>query len=297
MVVRVVSDIGTSVFFFGGERYFSPPRIPFPSFSFAPSLDSSDLPFPWLESYRDAFRAYQQAALMNNKFTDEFFLGHISSPWDGRKNGAAFFGSADPIRQLVYNSAAQRPDLFDVSLATAPHHIWAPWNPASDEHAIPLNEAAKIRHSSQRNHPGFIQPVTKFIGSRPYKPHSYKYVVVMLGTEGLTTSGRLAHLLAYSGAVILLQASSFEYYFSAQLRPWVHYVPLTSSGADLIAKVEWLIAHDDLARQIAINSRNFGKSYLRLEDYYCYAAGALKHISDLMNGSNITKPFDPRLID
>jgi hypothetical protein len=47
------------------------------------------------------------------------------------------------------------------------------------------------------------------------------------GIEGRASSGRLASMLAYSGAVVLLQLSEFEYHFSARLKPWVHYVPLT----------------------------------------------------------------------
>jgi hypothetical protein len=37
--------------------------------------------------------------------------------------------------------------------------------------------------------------------------------------------------------VVLLQSSSFSYHFSARLQPWVHYVPLASSMADIIDKV------------------------------------------------------------
>ena len=68
-----------------------------------------------------------------------------------------------------------------------------------------------------------------------YKPGHYKYVVVV-GIE-LAPTGRLAHILAHSGAVVLLHKSAFFYHFSARLRPWVHYVPLAFSAADLIEKV------------------------------------------------------------
>ena len=76
------------------------------------------------------------------------------------------------------------------------------------------------------------------------------------------------------------------------MRPWVHYVPLTYSSADLIEKVEWLQQHDDMAQQIAINARNFGKSYLRMEDYYCYTAAALRLVADIEENTNLTQPYD-----
>jgi hypothetical protein len=127
----------------------------------------------------------------------------------------------------------------------------------------------------------------------PCKPGEYKYIIVLLGTNARSTFGRLAHLLAHSGAVILLQQSVFRYHFSARLIPWVHYVPLSYNLADIVEKVEWLQKHDDLAHKIAINAKNFGKSHLRLEDYYyyCYGSYALKTISGLQS-SDAKIPFN-----
>ncbi len=53
---------------------------------------------------------------------------------------------------------------------------------------------------------------------------------------------------------------------------------------DLIEKLEWLKANDKLARQIARNGYAFGRSYLRLEDFYCYVGAALHGFA------NVTKP-------
>ena len=62
-----------------------------------------------------------------------------------------------------------------------------------------------------------------------------------------------------TGAVILLQETSMIYHFSSRFKPWIHYVPLAFNMADAIDKIEWLMAHDDMAQQIASNARNFGK--------------------------------------
>jgi hypothetical protein len=51
--------------------------------------------------------------------------------------------------------------------------------------------------------------------------------------------------------------------------------PLSFTEADIVDKIKWLIAHDHIAKKITKNAENFGKSYLRLEDYYCYVATAL----------------------
>jgi hypothetical protein len=76
----------------------------------------------------------------------------------------------------------------------------------------------------------------------------------------------------------------------------VHYVPLSFSMADIIDKLEWLQAHDAEARQIVQNAENFARSYLRMEDYFCYVAGALKLISDVENTTDALQGFSPRLI-
>ena len=76
------------------------------------------------------------------------------------------------------------------------------------------------------------------------------------------------------------------------MHPWVHYIPLSESGAELADIVRWLHEHDDMARRIAENGYNFGKSYLRLEDYYCYGATALHILGNLMKGSTVLQPFE-----
>jgi hypothetical protein len=99
-----------------------------------------------------------------------------------------------------------------------------------------------------------------------------------------------------SGSVVLLQQSAYNYHFSARLRPWVHYVPIAYSGADVIEKIEWLQRHDKLAQRIAENGRNFAKSYLRLEDYFCYVSRAVELAGRLVNGSDALEAFDPVLV-
>jgi len=77
--------------------------------------------------------------------------------------------------------------------------------------------------------------------------------------------------------------------------PWVHYVPLAYNMADLIDKVEWLRSNDDMAQTLAQNAANFGKSYLRLEDYFCYAAKAMQVLAQLQRGSDALEPSDPQI--
>jgi len=130
-----------------------------------------------------------------------------------------------------------------------------------------------------------------------YHRGGYKYNVVPLSGKALSTSGRLAHLLAHSGSVILLVSSQFTYHFSARLQPWVHYVPISYSMADLKEKVRWLQENDDLARQIAENARAFARSYLRMEDYYCFAAAAMDAAAKAPKSEDALKPSHPVLVE
>ncbi len=59
-------------------------------------------------------------------------------------------------------------------------------------------------------------------------------------------------------------------------------------------QITWLKEHDHLARKIATNARNFGKSYLRYEDYLCYVATAMQTVADIENSTDVTAgAFDP----
>jgi len=112
-------------------------------------------------------------------------------------------------------------------------------------------------------------------------------------SNSLTSADHLGYLLAHSGSVVLLQAS-FEQIntFSLRLIPYVHYVPFTYSGVDLISKIQWLVDNDDLALKIVRNAKNFGKSYLRLEDHFCYMATALTEVSKLAEDTDVNEPFN-----
>ena len=72
-------------------------------------------------------------------------------------------------------------------------------------------------------------------------------------------------------------------------------MPIAANAADLLDKVIWLQQHQKMARQIAINGRNFELSYLRYEDYLCYTAGMLEALGDISEPSALL-PFNATLI-
>jgi len=150
-----------------------------------------------------------------------------------------------------------------------------------------LHDAYYLRKPNASLPTGYLEPLLQYrISENIYIVGQYKYLVVLSGVSA--SADRLAGYLAYSGSVVLLQESDYSYHFSERLKPWVHYVPILYSGADVAEKVRWLQEHDDLAERIAQNALIFAKSYLRLEDYLCYVATALDAVAQVRQAAALS---------
>lgn len=226
-------------------------------------------------------------------------------------------------RQIAFDLGNLRPDLFSfgTSCSSKIVHDWHPLSNGSisiketldsvlqsDGHLHKHRPHGHNQQNATREHilrmyenqlPGYATNVLSYCHKKAGEnEYQYKYILVPISCAGASTSGRFARLLAQSGSVVLLQTSSYVYHFSARLKPWVHYVPVSYALSDLTEKVMWLRDHDDLARQIAANGKAFADSYLRYEDYHCYIASALYTVGRLLNGSTaVTEPFSPIPVD
>jgi len=67
----------------------------------------------------------------------------------------------------------------------------------------------------------------------------------------------------YSNSVMLRVESigGCEEWFTSNIKPWVHYVPVKSDASDLVEKVKWLRDNDDKAKEISQTAREFVKTY------------------------------------
>ena len=262
-VLNVVNDMGDSVFGLGGEFPFIPMFLNFPLFAQAGSKpDTNTLLWPWEQEFKAEFELFMKIRDTKNNYTDDVRRTVSNGlEWGEKRSKAAYFASSDRSRDMLALLAAHNPDLIDSC-----------YSPST-------NKKKKL------SKPIYIH--------KKYHPGHYKYVVVPPGISVRSTSARLLHLLAHCECVILYVETHLQYHITPRLRPWVHYVPLSSSGADLIVKLKWLMTNDNLAQRIAQNGYNFGKSYLRLEDYICYAATALQTVALLQNGSSALIPWTP----
>jgi len=243
--------------------------------------------------------------------------------WSQKKSKAAFYGAMSAIRHIFFDVAAMHPELIDAGWTGGINSL--PWNPQSIEAEIPYDKLKKAidDHHDQQNikggtgrmalneAPGYLTSLFKshiFEGHGINYVHAsaavddrldvpptdkYKYLVVLIGGSGAASADRLATMMLHSGAVLLIQKHDFEYHFSARLKAWVHYVPLSYTTADLVDKILWLQQNDHLARILAHNARSFALSHLRLEDMVCYAANALALVGSVPS----SEPFEPILID
>ncbi|CEM27774.1 unnamed protein product [Vitrella brassicaformis CCMP3155] len=85
----------------------------------------------------------------------------------------------------------------------------------------------------------------------PFMRHfDYKYV---LHVDGNSYSRRLVGLLRSNSLVFL--STAFETWMDGWLQPWVHFIPVSPSLADLPAKLIWALEHDGDARRIAENAQ------------------------------------------
>lgn len=276
---------------------------------------NGELLWPWNGAYLFEEKNRYQSYIEGNQeaYGPQYLFQNESvrlQQWKTRTSKAVLLGAISELRSSAFFIATAYPDLFTSAwYSTRTLSDIIPLNPLSSEEPIvkskddsnnwiinfpkQKNQSFGMLGSLERNYIHDRKVFDKSALKTAQEDHTHKYIVVMIGSHGQATSDRLAALMSYSGAVILLQEHDFESHFSKRLQPWIHYVPLLHSMADLVKKVKWLREHDKLAFQLATNARNFGLSYLRYEDAICYAATAIQSLGEILNGSDVNEPFYP----
>ena len=227
----------------GGEQPSFPWNHIFPHFHNAPGRAYNHIPMPWPEHVRRDRDVYELINRdQNGLFTDENIAKVTQqSSWSDRIPIAAFYASFTENRQIVYEAARIYPHLIHAHFDCHGHITLKSLNPTAKVLKISavLNNVdnGTLNHwrSTTFGHAEALRLQckrgrdTEEYHAKYKYPGQYKYVIVPLGSWALSTSGRLGRLLAYSGCVVLLQESSFTHHFTARLKPWVHYVPLSYS--------------------------------------------------------------------
>ncbi|KIM51684.1 glycosyltransferase family 90 protein [Scleroderma citrinum Foug A] len=93
----------------------------------------------------------------------------------------------------------------------------------------------------------------------------YKFI---LDVDGNGWSGRFQRLITSNALVF--KATIYPEWYSSRIAPWVHYVPIQISYADLYDALAFFRTHDDLAESIATQGKEWSQNFWRKEDMAAY---------------------------
>ncbi|KAI0214981.1 Protein O-glucosyltransferase 2 [Lamellibrachia satsuma] len=94
----------------------------------------------------------------------------------------------------------------------------------------------------------------------------YKY---QINIDGTVAAYRFPYLLG-GDSLVLKQDSDYYEHFYKDLEPYKHYVPLKHDLSDLLKMIQWAKDHDEQAKQIALNGREFVRNHLMADNIFCY---------------------------
>jgi protein glucosyltransferase len=101
--------------------------------------------------------------------------------------------------------------------------------------------------------------------------------------DGNTAPTARSNKLMYLGSVVMRQESHYVEFWYDSMKPYENYIPLSYDGSDIIDKVEWARAHDDVAERIAKNAVTMARKHLRDDEVSCYWHRLLVEYSKRMN--------------
>jgi protein glucosyltransferase len=120
----------------------------------------------------------------------------------------------------------------------------------------------------------------------PLEDHcAYKY---LFNFRGVAASFRHRHLFLCNSLVFHVGNDYQEFYYD-EMKPWVHYVPVTStpnvgpSEANVEKAIDFALENPDLAKRIADEGHRFIMEHLRVADVEEYWARLLGRYRSLQN--------------
>jgi hypothetical protein len=111
----------------------------------------------------------------------------------------------------------------------------------------------------------------------------YKYQLLIDGNSSAYSG---AYWRLFSDCLVLKQSSQNIQWYYGGLQPYVHYIPLQGNLEDLVEKIEWAIAHEKEALQMAKNATEFAQKNLNLLSIYQYLYLLLVEYSNIFRGSS-----------
>ncbi|GIY31852.1 protein O-glucosyltransferase 1 [Caerostris extrusa] len=71
-------------------------------------------------------------------------------------------------------------------------------------------------------------------------------------------------------------------FFYHQLKPWIHYIPLSTDLSNVMELINFAVENEDIAQAIAQRGFDFIWNHLKMEDIICYWENLLINYSKLL---------------
>ena len=214
---------------------------PVPLFSFSKSSREIDILYPaW--SFWSGGPAIQTEPTGLGRWDlkiESLRKSRLATPWIDKKNVGFFRGS---------RTSSGRDPLILLS-REIPHLLQADYT---------RNQAWKSPDDTLGSNPASILTLEQHC--------EYKY---LFNFRGVAASFRLRHLFLCESLVLHVGEDWIEFFYS-ELRPWYHYVPVSTELEEVEYLLEFLQENDKLVRSIAENGRKFIEEHLRMEDVFNY---------------------------
>ena len=219
-----------------------------PIFSVGPSIEHADIPLVTQDDWLRISKKY---------FPDDCKNGYISEvdipSWDKKIDKAVFRGSATGcandeknIRIKASIISKENPEFLNAGIISFNRKL-----------KKKLGEPLSIIDTKDFKTVEFMTLADKA---------KHKYI---LNLDGHVAAFRLGHELSLK-SVILIPWSIYYVWFSYQLQPFVHFVPIEPDLSNLVKMIQWCRENDDKCKEIAENGYNFYKKYLEKDGIFDY---------------------------
>ncbi|XP_065829931.1 protein O-glucosyltransferase 1-like isoform X2 [Oscarella lobularis] len=114
---------------------------------------------------------------------------------------------------------------------------------------------------------------------------NYRY---LFNFRGVAASFRFKHLFLCHSLVFHVGDEWIEFFYPP-IKPWVHYIPVSTSLNEVEELLEFVKENDDVAKEIAERGFDFVWNHLTVEDILCYWKKLLKKLARLEKWKPVKK--------
>ena len=186
-------------------------------------------------------------------------------PWSQKKEVVLFRGNLntwDSSRIAALISGLQHPELIDAKLVSMDSH-----------------SCERIKQSEHRSEFSVSENCEEVVGKH-LSPSDFGMFKYWLDIDGHGATFRFKNYL-HGDSVVFKVESEYYQYFHADLRPWVHYIPISKKNTvrDIAEKVLWAREHDTECFKMVQRTKAWAKSFLSHEQAAWYQREVMLQLS------------------